>query len=107
MGEGDYRKGKLYFKLVALYNFFLNGVIAILVYNFREALSRVYTNDDLLIPLVMQGYTVMTFVLMLHGLAMVQAGAVRGLGMLELATWMVLIAFYLVALPGAYIFAFP
>jgi MATE family multidrug resistance protein len=49
----------------------------------------------------------MAVVLMLHGLAMIQAGAVRGLGMLELATWMVLIAFYFVALPSAYLFAFP
>lgn len=49
----------------------------------------------------------MCLVLMLHGLAMVQAGAVRGLGMLELATWMVLFAFYFVALPLAYLFAFP
>lgn len=55
----------------------------------------------------MNGYLVMTVILMLHGLAMVQAGAVRGLGMLELATWMVLIAFYFVALPAAYLFTFP
>ena len=49
----------------------------------------------------------MVLVLLLHGLAMVQAGAVRGLGLLELATWMVLFSFYFIALPGAYIFSFP
>ena len=54
----------------------------------------------------MDGYSVMSLVLILHGFAMVQAGGVRGLGMLKLASWVVLFAFYCVALPGAYLCAF-
>lgn len=37
---------------------------------------------------------------------MIQAGAIRGLGLLQLASWIVLFAFYCVGLPGAYICAF-
>jgi multidrug resistance protein, MATE family len=106
MGKGDHLKGNTYFKLVALYNFILNAVVALFIYLNRDILARVYTSDLTLIPDVMNGYTVMTVVLMIHGLAMVQAGALRGLGMLELATLMVLFAFYGVALPAAYLFAF-
>jgi MATE family multidrug resistance protein len=76
----------------------------------RDGLADIFTspeNSAELKPLIMEAYSVDALILILHGLAMVQAGAVRGLGMLELATWMVLIAFYLVALPAAYLFTFP
>lgn len=71
MGKGDHLKGNTYFKLVALYNFILNAVVALFIYLNRDILARVYTSDLTLIPDVMNGYTVMTVVLMIHGLAMV------------------------------------
>ena len=71
MGKGDHLKGNTYFKLVALYNFILNAIIALFIYLNRDILARVYTSDLTLIPDVMNGYTVMTVVLMIHGLAMV------------------------------------
>lgn len=106
MGEGNHKKGRRYFYLVAVYNFVLDGLIALAIVSFSEGLAGVYTSEASIIPLVTDGYKVMAIVLMLHGLAMVQAGAVRGLGMLQLATWMVLFAFYFVALPAAYFFTF-
>jgi MATE family multidrug resistance protein len=93
--------------LKVLYNVILNLLIAGAIFTFRYELARVFTVDETLIPLVTQGYFVMIFVLILHGLAMVEAGAVRGLGMLTLASWIVLFSFYCVALPCAYAFSFP
>ena len=106
MGEGDYVKANHYFKLVALFNFFLGCAISFVVYRYREGLALVYTSAVELVPMIMEGYTVMLFVFMIHGVAMVQAGAVRGLGMLDLGTWVAFIAFYMVCLPFAYMFAF-
>lgn len=57
--------------------------------------------------MVMDAYSIMVLVLLTHGLAMVQAGAVRGLGMLHTASWVVFFAFYFVSLPAAYVLAFP
>jgi len=82
MGEGNYQKARQYFHLVALYNLVLNGLIALAVVTFSEGLAGVYTSEASIVPLVTDGYKVMAVILMLHGLAMVQAGAVRGLGML-------------------------
>lgn len=56
--------------------------------------------------MIMDAYSIMVLILIAHGFAMVQAGAVRGLGMLHTATYMVFIAFYLVSLPVAYLLAF-
>ena len=56
--------------------------------------------------MVAEAYTPLLLILVIHGIAMVQAGAVRGLGMLELGSYMVLFAFYIVSLPVAYLFAF-
>lgn len=92
--------------MIALYTTLLDFFLAIIIYFTREGLAYVFTNDEEIIPMVIDGYTVMLFILMLHGFAMIQAGAVRGLGMLELATWMVFFAFYFISLPAAYIFAF-
>jgi len=61
----------MYFKLVALYNFIINGILALTILAFREGFARIYTNQENLIPLVMDGYSIMCLVLMLHGLAMV------------------------------------
>ncbi len=91
---------------MVLYNFILNGIISLAIIANKEALASVYTSEESIIPLVTDGYVVMALILMIHGLAMVQAGAIRGLGMLHLATWIVLIAFYFVALPAAYLFTF-
>ena len=106
MGEGNHKKANQYFKLVAAFNFILNLLIAIIVYFCRDLLARVYTSNEELIPLISDAYTIMLFILMLHGLAMVQAGAARGLGMIDLANWVVFFAFYVVSLPAAYLFTF-
>jgi multidrug resistance protein, MATE family len=110
MGEGDHRKANQYFKLVALYNLILNGLIGLWMHVDREGLAHLFTSaetGEATKQMIMEGYSVDALVLILHGLAMVQAGAVRGLGMLELATWMVLFAFYFIALPAAYLLTFP
>ena len=70
MGEGNHRKANRYFKLVALYNFILDGLIALAIVTNREALASVYTSETSIIPLVTDGYVVMALILMLHGLAM-------------------------------------
>ncbi len=56
--------------------------------------------------MITDAYLVMILVLMFHGLAMVQAGAVRGLGMINLANYVVFFAFYVVSLPAAYLCSF-
>ena len=48
----------------------------------------------------------MGVVVIIHGASMVLGGAMKGIGMQSLATWVVLIGFYLVAMPSSYIFAF-
>jgi Na+-driven multidrug efflux pump len=44
MGQGDNNKAKMYFKLVALYNFIINGILALTILAFREGFARIYTN---------------------------------------------------------------
>jgi len=107
MGEGNSKKADMYFKLTALYSFMLNIVVGAAIFLFREGLSRVFTNQMELVPMVMDAYCIMVLVLLTHGMAMVQAGAVRGLGMLHTASWVVFFAFYFVSLPSAYLLAFP
>lgn len=90
-----------------LYSFILDATVGLLVIVFREGLARIFTVQEELIPLIKSGYVVMVYILLIHGMAMVQAGAARGLGMLSFATWLVFIAFYVVSLPLAYYFTFP
>ena len=71
MGEGDYKKGKMYYKLVALLNFVLNLIIAASIYFNRELVARVYTTSEELIPMVKDAYTVMIVNLFFYGFAMV------------------------------------
>lgn len=71
MGEGNHKKARRYFLLVALYNLVLDGLIALAVVTFSEGLAGVYTSEASIIPLVTDGYAVMALILMLHGLAMV------------------------------------
>jgi MATE family multidrug resistance protein len=78
----------------------------LVVYFCRDILARVFTSQEELIPLIKDAYTVDILILLAHGFAMIQAGAVRGLGKLSMATGMVFFAFYVVSLPGAYFFAF-
>ena len=106
IGEGNYKKADSYFKLVALYSFILDSILAITIFFLKEGLASLYTSEENLIPLVTEAYNVMLLILLLHGMAMVQAGAVRGLGMLEIGSYMVLFAFYIVSLPMAYLFTF-
>ncbi|CDW89184.1 na+-driven multidrug efflux pump [Stylonychia lemnae] len=106
MGEGHASKAVSYFRLVALYSLMLNITLGTVIFFTRESIARIFTTSENLIPMIMDGYSVLILILLLHGMAMVQAGAVRGLGKLNLATWMVFFSFYIVSLPGAYIFAF-
>ena len=107
MGEGDSKKASMYYKLTALYSFLLDLALGLIIILFREQLARVFTTQEELIPMIKEAYIVMVLILLLHGMAMVQAGAVRGLGMLHTATWIVFFAFYFISLPAAYVLAFP
>ena len=71
MGEGDHRKASKYFKIVALFSTILDILLAITIYFCREGLSRIYTNQDELIPMIKDAYVVMIYILLLHGFAMV------------------------------------
>lgn len=107
MGEGLARKASQYFRLVSLYSFLLDLTLGVILYFTRDQLARIFTTQEELIPLIKEGYFVMILILLTHGFAMVQAGAARGLGQLNMATGMVFFAFYVVSLPCAYLFAFP
>lgn len=73
MGEGNHRKANQYFKLVALYNLILNGLIGLWMHLDREALAKIFTsaeNADL-VPLIIEAYSIDALIIILHGLAMV------------------------------------
>lgn len=71
IGEGNHKKADYYFKLVALYSFILDSVLAVTIFFCKDGLARLYTSEETLIPLVTGAYDVMLLILLLHGMAMV------------------------------------
>lgn len=99
-------KARLYLKLISFYAFLMNLVIASIVYYGSYHIAIFFTDQKDLIKLIDESIGIMGLVIIIHGASMVLGGAMRGIGMQSIATWVVLIGFYLIAMPASYMFTF-
>ncbi|KAF2647130.1 putative multidrug resistance pump [Lophiostoma macrostomum CBS 122681] len=85
----------------------INGVIAMLVLSvFRRPISRWYTTDPKVIEMAVAVFPWGAAFQVSDGLQCVNAGTLRAVGKVDLAMWINLAAYYVVAIPLASILAF-
>jgi len=106
VGQGDSKNAKLYAKAAVMLFFFTNFPIELFILIFREPLSHLYTYDDevaaiiakLIIPVMI--FNAIDFV------QIVMCGVLKGIAKQSTAFIMVIISYYVFALPSGYLMAF-
>lgn len=100
------KKAKFYIKLISGYALVMNIMLCSFIYFARENIAYFFTDQQVLIDLISSTIGYMGLVILIHGGSMVLAGALKGIGKQSIASWVILIGFYVVALPMTLVFAF-
>jgi MATE family multidrug resistance protein len=80
MGEGSGKRALIYTKLITLYTFLSLIIVCTLLIVFRYDVATFFTDQPELIQMVGDNYCWMALFLMIHGVGLSLAGALRGMG---------------------------
>jgi MATE family multidrug resistance protein len=105
MGEGNSKKARMLITIGAVFMFVVDTLLAFVIVIWKDSISHLFTNNPKVVEYLDEAYVEMGFLLIIFGLHVVEAGALRGLGWQLQASICVLVAQYGFAMPLGYIFA--
>lgn len=81
MGEGNSKKARIYVKIATTFMFAIDVIVAILIIIWRDSIAHLFTGNQKVIDHLNSTFNIMAVLIILYGVHLVEAGALRGLGM--------------------------
>jgi MATE family multidrug resistance protein len=106
IGEGNGNKAIRYAKILALFTFIQAAIVAILLVIFRSKVASTFTDIASVASIVEENLQWVALLAVVHCMAIVLGGIMRGLGKSTSATLFVFIAFYMIGQPCGAIYTF-
>jgi len=106
VGEGNSAKAKLYSWAALMLFFLTNFPLEILVLTFREPLSQLYTYDTEVSEIIAKLFIPVMLFNAIDFFQVVLCGVLKGIARQSIAFIMILISYYVFAIPGGYLMAF-